>query len=132
MRDLALLSPLQQKNLASLIAHGLINNQAIPIRVLKKLNFADMNAVLMKFLRILLAKVVLLPKDDQLPLIFVGLSEDKHRAFRESLRLFIRHFMTRNSAKILKGEFKDVSQTEFERRISVCESALSGVRISEL
>ena len=126
IRDLSTLSSTEAVNLGEMVAHGLLHNEALPITVLKKINFADMNAALVKFLRSVLADLLLSPSEDDVRRTFSMLSEKKYKTFRESIRIFIRHFLIRNSAKILTGKFANCSEDFLVSRIDVAEKSLLG------
>ncbi|XP_055348322.1 nucleolar MIF4G domain-containing protein 1-like [Paramacrobiotus metropolitanus] len=125
IRDLATLNPSQQKNLAQLLAHGL-TQRTLPITVLKKTNFADMNAALVELLRTVLATLLLSPSEKDMTDIFSTLAEKKYKVMRESLRLFMRHFMVRNARKILVDKLAKFSKEDLMKRIDLAEKALLG------
>lgn len=125
IRDLPSLTTTQQQNLAEMVAHGLIHN-ALPIIVLKKTNFADMNPPLVKFLRIVLSHLLLTPSESSVSDMFSKIPDAKYKIFRESMRLFVRHFMIRNARKVLVGIFGQFTETVLERRIDIAERALLG------
>ncbi|OQV20337.1 Nucleolar MIF4G domain-containing protein 1 [Hypsibius exemplaris] len=125
-RQAATLTPVQQKNLASMVAHGLTHNHALPITVLKKINLAQMKLPKLRFLRTVLAHVLLTPTDGQVNDIFAPLLEKKFKAFREMLRLVLVQFIRRNAKKVLKGKFATFSVEFLEGRIAIAEQAILG------
>ncbi|GAU99311.1 hypothetical protein RvY_10335 [Ramazzottius varieornatus] len=128
IRDLSTLSPTEAANLAEMVSHGLLHNDALPITVLKKINFADMNAALLTFLRAVLSELLLSPSEEDVRRIFAALSEKKYKTFRESVRLFVRHFLMRNSSKVLTGKFAKFTKEFLVDRIDAAEKSLLGAR----
>ncbi|KPI99765.1 Nucleolar MIF4G domain-containing protein 1 [Papilio xuthus] len=86
-------------NLAQLLIH-LIMEKALPLSVLKIIQFSDLNKKSVRFMRQILLAVIM-NADLQASLeVFHRISKSpKLHMFRESLRLFIQHFLIKNAGK---------------------------------
>ncbi|KAL0822057.1 hypothetical protein ABMA28_005425 [Loxostege sticticalis] len=86
-------------NLAQLLVH-LIMGKGLPLSVLKVIQFSDLNKQSVRFMRQILLAIIM-NADLQASLeVFHRVSKPaKLHMFRESLRLFIQHFLIKNAGK---------------------------------
>lgn len=86
----------QLSNLAKLLIH-LFLEKGLPITTLKVVQFSDLDKVTLRFVRQILLGILLCENVEQLQEVFgnVALS-GKLKMFKESLRLFVHHFLLRN------------------------------------
>jgi len=95
----------------------LIKEKAQSLGVLKVIEFAEMNKPNVKFLRTVLTGVLMDQEEELVAASFKAISEQANlNFFRESLRLFMHHFMLKQS--------KEVDLIAIRRRISIAEKAL--------
>ena len=95
----------------------LIIEKAQSLGVLKVIEFAEMNKPNVKFLRTVLTGVLMDQEEELVAASFKAISEQANlNFFRESLRLFMHHFLLKQS--------KEVDLTTIRKRISVAEKAL--------
>ncbi|XP_041478481.1 nucleolar MIF4G domain-containing protein 1-like [Lytechinus variegatus] len=118
------LSPSASKNLALLLSH-LMSSKALPLSVLKIVEFADMNKHTVRFLSSLLTDLLEKP-DNVITAVFGGVAMvSKLRVLREGLGLFMHHFLLNTKRKTKGGQDGEVVE-RLKRRISVAESAMQG------
>ncbi|XP_038077410.1 nucleolar MIF4G domain-containing protein 1-like [Patiria miniata] len=87
------MSSSSQSNLAHLISHMLLS-KAISISVLKVIEFADIDKTTVRFLRQTLRSLLLSPSQKSVLAVFSAvILLPKLRIFRDSLRLFLLHFV---------------------------------------
>jgi len=114
------LSKSQLSNLAQFTAF-LIKEKVQSLGVLKVIEFAEINKTNVRFLREVLTSVLLEGKEEEVVSLFQAVCKPPGLAqFRDSLRLFLRHFLGKPSAK-LKPE---VDPKLLGERIKAAEKAL--------
>ncbi|XP_063964837.1 nucleolar MIF4G domain-containing protein 1-like [Lytechinus pictus] len=119
------LSPSASKNLALLLSH-LMSSKALPLSVLKIVEFADMNKHTVRFLSSLLTDLLLEKPDNVITTVFGGVAMvSKLRVLREGLGLFMHHFLLNAKRKAKGGQDGEVLEN-LKKRISVAESAMQG------
>ena len=98
----------------------LINDRSLPLTVLKVIDFADMNKGKLLFLRKTLAGILLQKNTDTLQEIFmkIGLSE-KLNLFRESIKLFMGHFMLKENNQVLTLEGETINMSFDSKTLQV-------------
>jgi len=95
----------------------LVKEKAQSLGVLKVIEFAEMNKPNMRFLRTVLTGVLMDQEEEQVVASFKAIAEQANlNFFRESLRLFMHHFLLKQS--------KEVDLSTMRKRISVAEKAL--------
>eukprot|EP00057_Strongylocentrotus_purpuratus_P022857 XP_011677331.1 PREDICTED: nucleolar MIF4G domain-containing protein 1 isoform X1 [Strongylocentrotus purpuratus] len=123
IRMLEELSPSASRNLALLLSH-LISCKALPLSVIKIVEFADMNKHTVRFLSSLLTDLLLEKQDNAITSIFGGVaSVAKLRVLREGLGLFMHHFLLNTNRKVKGGE--EVIE-KLKKKILIAESAMQG------
>ncbi|CAH1116121.1 unnamed protein product [Phaedon cochleariae] len=86
----------QLSNLAKLLIH-LFMEKGLPISTLKIVQFGELDKITLRFMRQILLGILLHPDVESCLSIFSKVSQsDKLKLFRESLRLFIHHFLLSN------------------------------------
>ncbi|KAK2586775.1 hypothetical protein KPH14_011802 [Odynerus spinipes] len=102
----------QLTNLAKFLTHLFIQ-KSLPISVLKVLNFAELDKQIMKLVRQIMISILLCKNEEECLQVFEKISlSPKLQTFRESLRLFISHFLIRNieSCKVMEAESALIKQ----------------------
>jgi len=95
----------------------LVKEKAQSLGVLKVIEFAEMNKPNMRFLKTVLTGVLMDQEEQQVVASFKAIAEQANlNFFRESLRLFMHHFLLKQS--------KEVDLYTMRKRISVAENAL--------
>ncbi|XP_038222505.1 nucleolar MIF4G domain-containing protein 1 homolog [Zerene cesonia] len=99
IKELDDLSKQSMSNLAQFLTH-LIMEKGLPLSVLKIIQFSDLNKRTVRFMRQILLAIIM-NEDLQASLeVFHRISKPpKLHMFRESLRLFIQHFLIKNAGK---------------------------------
>ncbi|RVE48005.1 hypothetical protein evm_007317 [Chilo suppressalis] len=99
IKELKTLAKHSVTNLAQLLVH-LILAKGLPLSVLKVIQFSDLNKHTVKFMRQILLAIIL-NADLQASLeVFHRISKPpKLHMFRESVKLFIQHFLLKNASK---------------------------------
>ncbi|XP_045774958.1 nucleolar MIF4G domain-containing protein 1 homolog isoform X4 [Maniola jurtina] len=99
IKELDSLSKQGTANLAQFLIH-LIMQKGLPLSVLKIIQFSDLNKTTVRFMRQILLAIIM-NEDLQTSLeVFHRISKPpKLHMFRESLRLFIQHFLIKNAGK---------------------------------
>ncbi|KRY50509.1 Nucleolar MIF4G domain-containing protein 1 [Trichinella britovi] len=110
LKILKTLKKTQIQNLSSLIAH-LFGSLALPISVLKVINFVEIEETMTDFLKRLFTKFLNGFSTDVLRVVFGKLMKksNEYHYLREGIRLFIVHF--------LLTEHEDEEKKEFKRKI---------------
>ncbi|XP_053611224.1 nucleolar MIF4G domain-containing protein 1 [Plodia interpunctella] len=86
-------------NLAMFLVH-LIMEKGLPLSVLKIIQFSDLNKTTVRFMRqILLAIIMNVNLESSLEVFYRISKPPKLHMFRESLKLFIQHFLIKNAGK---------------------------------
>lgn len=111
----------QISNLAKLLAH-LFLKKALPISMLKVLKFTELDKVTLRFMRQALLGVLLSDDFDECQSVFatVALSE-KLKMFKESIRLFIQHFLLKN---LNSGSIPESQKSMLTERAAVIDKLL--------
>ncbi|CAH0725504.1 unnamed protein product, partial [Brenthis ino] len=119
IKDLESLSKQAMTNLAQFLIH-LIMEKGLPLSVLKIIQFSDLNKKTVKFMRQILLAIIM-NADLQISLeVFHRISKPpKLHMFRESLRLFIQHFLIKNAGKKTSVLSEEEMATLKERAIEV-------------
>lgn len=125
LKELGNLSSSQITNLAKFLAH-LFLETALPISVLKVMQFSEMDKPCVRLLRQILLSILLHDSEETMVAVFsrVARSQKLHM-FRESLRLFIHHFVLKN----VKESSEDMAN--LLKRAKLAESALMSVDINK-
>ncbi|KFW66015.1 Nucleolar MIF4G domain-containing protein 1, partial [Pygoscelis adeliae] len=96
IRDLENLSATAISNLVSLLAH-LLRAKSLPLSVLKVIEFSELDKPKVRFLRQVLSMLLIKTDAEELSDIFVRISDNpKLGMLRESLKLFLTHFLLKN------------------------------------
>ncbi|KFM09252.1 Nucleolar MIF4G domain-containing protein 1, partial [Aptenodytes forsteri] len=96
IRDLENLSAAAISNLVSLLAH-LLRAKSLPLSVLKVIEFSELDKPKVRFLRQVLTMLLIKTDAEELSDIFVRISDNpKLGMLRESLKLFLTHFLLKN------------------------------------
>ncbi|XP_069672026.1 nucleolar MIF4G domain-containing protein 1 [Periplaneta americana] len=98
-KELQNLAVFQVTNLAKFLIHLLIE-KGLPLSVLKVIHFAEVDQVMVRFLRQVLLGLLLHDSQEAVQEVFqrVAVSSKLH-VFREGIRLFIHHFLLRNMSE---------------------------------
>eukprot|EP00090_Calanus_glacialis_P014214 TRINITY_DN22941_c0_g1_i1.p1 TRINITY_DN22941_c0_g1~~TRINITY_DN22941_c0_g1_i1.p1 ORF type:complete len:828 (-),score=364.25 TRINITY_DN22941_c0_g1_i1:57-2540(-) len=116
LKEVKDLKKFQLHNLAQFTMF-LIKEKAQSLGVLKVIEFAEMNKPNVRFLRIVLTGVLMEQEEELAVASFKVISEQANlNLFRESLRLFMHHFLLKQS--------KDVDLVLLKERIMLAEKAL--------
>ncbi|XP_069361170.1 nucleolar MIF4G domain-containing protein 1 homolog isoform X1 [Maniola hyperantus] len=99
IKELDSLSKQGMTNLAQFLIH-IVMEKGLPLSVLKIIQFSDLNKTTVRFMRQILLAIIM-NEDLQSSLeVFHRISKPpKLHMFRESLRLFIQHFLIKNAGK---------------------------------
>ncbi|KAJ8911639.1 hypothetical protein NQ315_005984 [Exocentrus adspersus] len=111
----------QLSNLAKMLTYLFIE-KGLPISTLKIMEFSELDKVTLRFMRQILLGI-LLHKDNEACLsVFEKVAQsDKLKLFRESLRLFIHHFLLRN---LKSGSILEEHKSLLETRAKLVEKVL--------
>ncbi|KRX95475.1 Nucleolar MIF4G domain-containing protein 1, partial [Trichinella pseudospiralis] len=125
LKILKTLKKAQIQNLSSLIAQ-LFGSLALPISVLKVINFVEIEETMTDFLKRLFTKFLNSFSTDVLRVVFGKLMKksNEYRYLREGIRLFIVHF--------LLAEHADEKYNEFKRKIRFVDNILLPKEISKI
>ncbi|XP_047992741.1 nucleolar MIF4G domain-containing protein 1 homolog [Leguminivora glycinivorella] len=130
IKDLESFSKQATTNLAQFLIH-LIMEKGLALSVLKVIEFSDLNKSSVRFLRqILLAIIMNADLQASLQVFHRIAKSPKLHMFRESLRLFIQHFLLKNAGKksvVLSEEEMGILKertVEVERILTMFESKL--------
>jgi len=108
------------KNLGQLTCH-LIKEKSQPLSVLKVIQFSEMNKRNVAYLREVLLGILMQKNAEQLVEAFKAVAESpKLHLFREGLRLFMQHFLIKQSSKLSESVDKEL----MKKRIRLGETAL--------
>jgi len=114
------LKSVQVKNLGQLTCH-LIKEKSQPLSVLKVIQFSEMNKRNVAYLREVLLGILMQKNAEQLVEAFQAVAESpKLHVFREGLRLFMQHFLIKQSSKLAESLDKEL----MKKRIRLSETAL--------
>ncbi|XP_063536934.1 nucleolar MIF4G domain-containing protein 1 homolog [Cydia strobilella] len=130
IKDLESLSKQTTTNLAQFLIH-LIMEKGLALSVLKVIEFSDLNKSSVRFLRqILLAIIMNADLQASLQVFHRIAKSSKLHMFRESLRLFIQHFLLKNAGKksavLSEEEMKILKErtVEVEKILTMFETKL--------
>ncbi|XP_054266390.1 nucleolar MIF4G domain-containing protein 1 [Macrosteles quadrilineatus] len=119
LKELSKLSQSKIVNLAKFLAH-LFLEKALPISVLKVMQFSEMDKCHVRLLRQVLLSVLLSDLPETVSAVFSRVSRpEKLHMFRESLRLFLHHFVLRNVSDLPTDQ-----ATLLKDRVKLAETAL--------
>ncbi|CAH2000517.1 unnamed protein product [Acanthoscelides obtectus] len=112
----------QISNLAKLLTHLFIE-KGLVISVLKVVEFSELDKVTLRFIRQILIGILLHKVEEDCLQVFLKVSKsDKLKIFRDSLRLFIHHFLLKNlNSEGIPEEQKHL----LEQRAKAVEKVLS-------
>ncbi|KAF5270160.1 hypothetical protein FQR65_LT05640 [Abscondita terminalis] len=89
-------SGVQLSNLAKLLTH-LFLEKGLPISTLKIVQFSELDKISLRFIRQILIGILLCDDEDACKGVFTNVAQsEKLKLFRESLKLFIQHFLVKN------------------------------------
>ncbi|XP_035790197.1 nucleolar MIF4G domain-containing protein 1 homolog [Anopheles albimanus] len=98
LKEVHSLKPQQLRNLARFIAH-LIGEGGLPLSCLKVVDFADLDKVSLRLMRQVMLGLLLPEEENKCLQVFSRIAASyKLKAFKDSLRLFMHHFLARGSA----------------------------------
>ncbi|CAK1587274.1 unnamed protein product [Parnassius mnemosyne] len=119
IKEMETLPKQSMTNLAQFLIH-LIMEKGLPLSVLKIIQFSDLNKRSVRFMRQILLAVIM-NADFQASLeVFLRISKSpKLHMFRESLRLFIQHFLIKNAGKKSSVLSEEEMETLKERAVEV-------------
>ncbi|CAG4942738.1 unnamed protein product [Parnassius apollo] len=119
IKEMETLPKQSMTNLAQFLIH-LIMGKGLPLSVLKIIQFSDLNKRSVRFMRQILLAVIM-NSDFQASLeVFHRISKSpKLHMFRESLRLFIQHFLIKNAGKKSSVLSEEEMETLKERAVEV-------------
>ncbi|KAF7402259.1 hypothetical protein HZH66_004526 [Vespula vulgaris] len=106
----------QLANLAKFLTHLFIQ-RSLSISILKVLNFAELDKQTMKLVRQIMIGIFLCKNEEDCLQVFERISSTSLlQTFRESLRLFINHFLIRNieSCKVMEVEGALIKQRAYQ------------------
>ncbi|XP_049775257.1 nucleolar MIF4G domain-containing protein 1 isoform X2 [Schistocerca cancellata] len=110
LKELSRLSQFQVPNLAQLLIHLFIN-KGLPLSTLKVINFGEVNKATVHLLRQILLGILLHESQDNMQEVFCRVSlSPKLQMFRESMRIFIKHFVLRNSMSLPTSQLTLLNQ----------------------
>ncbi|CAH0564818.1 unnamed protein product [Brassicogethes aeneus] len=111
----------QISNLAKLLTHLFIE-KGLPISTLKIVQFSELDKITLRFIRQILLGILLHHDLESVQGVFEKVAQsEKLKMFRESLRLFIHHFLLRNLKADTIGE---VQKSLLESRAKMVEKIL--------
>ncbi|VEN41663.1 unnamed protein product [Callosobruchus maculatus] len=112
----------QISNLTKLLTHLFIE-KGLVISILKAVEFSELDKVTLRFLRQILIGIMVHKDEEECLQVFMKVSKsDKLKMFRESLRLFIHHFLLKN----LKSDgIPEEQKVMLEQRAKTVEKILS-------
>jgi nucleolar MIF4G domain-containing protein 1 len=108
----------------------LINDRSLSLSTLKVIEYAEMDKVKLKFLKDVLTGILMQENEENVQEIFLKIAtSEKLSVFRESLRLFLCHFMVQKSIQTSDGEtitcnLNDEEMDQLKERIKVAENIL--------
>ncbi|XP_050095448.1 nucleolar MIF4G domain-containing protein 1 homolog [Anopheles aquasalis] len=98
LKEVHSLKPQQLRNLARFITH-LIGEGGLPLSCLKVVDFADLDKVSLRLMRQVMLGLLLPVEENKCLQVFSRIvASYKLKAFKDSLRLFMHHFLARGSA----------------------------------
>lgn len=115
----------QIANLSKLLIHLFIE-KGLPISTLKIIQFGELDKISLRFMRQILLGILLHDDTEACLAVFEKVAiSDKLKMFRESLKLFIHHFLLRN---LKEGAVDEDKKQLLESRAQMVEKMLSKER----
>nr|CAI5818814.1 unnamed protein product [Callosobruchus analis] len=112
----------QISNLTKLLTHLFIE-KGLVISILKAVEFSELDKVTLRFMRQILIGIMVHKDEEECLQVFMKVSKsDKLKMFRESLRLFIHHFLLKN---LKSDSIPEDQKVLLERRARTVEKILS-------
>lgn len=122
-KEFSKMKPHQMNNLSQLLSHLFVCG-ALPLSVLKVIHFSDMDKPMVRFFRKILLAVLLDDNEENCTRAFTRIAKsDSLNLLRESLKLFMHHFVLRNKTKL-----EPEVASKLEARIELAESALNSFK----
>lgn len=122
-KELSTMKPHQIKNLAKFLSHCFTTG-ALPLSVLKVIHFSEMDKTMLKFFRQILLAILLHESEETCAQAFKRISSGKNlNLLRESLRLFMHHFLLKN----LEKYSAEVAE-KLQERVKLAESILTSAK----
>lgn len=126
-KELNNMKPHQVRNLSNFLG-SCFTSLALPLSVLKVIHLSEMDNKMLKFIRQILLAILLHDSEEVCIQVFKRISAGKNlNLLRESLRLFMHHFLLRNIEKYTV----DVRE-KLTERIKIAETSLSSAKTSNL
>ncbi|XP_036617842.1 nucleolar MIF4G domain-containing protein 1 [Trichosurus vulpecula] len=121
-RDLENLSATTFSNFVQLVAH-LLKKKSLPLSIFKVIEFSELNKPRVHFLRKILHMLLMETEVEELTTIFGRVSDNpKLGMLREGLKLFISHFLLRNTQALQSAE----EASALKERADLATKALQG------
>ncbi|KAK4873571.1 hypothetical protein RN001_012931 [Aquatica leii] len=112
----------QLSNLAKLLTH-LFLERGLPISTLKIVQFSELDKLSLRFIRQILIGILLCKDEDVCKGVFTNVARsDKLKLFKESLKLFISHFLVSN---LRSGAIPDDQKSLLDERAKLVNNILS-------
>nr|CAH7733343.1 unnamed protein product [Callosobruchus chinensis] len=112
----------QISNLTKLLTHLFIE-KGLVISILKAVEFSELDKVTLRFMRQILIGIMVHKDEEECLQVFMKVSKsEKLKMFRESLRLFIHHFLLKN---LKSDSIPEEQKVLLERRAKTVEKILS-------
>ncbi|XP_025829222.1 nucleolar MIF4G domain-containing protein 1 homolog [Agrilus planipennis] len=122
LKALSECSGAQLSNMAKLLMH-LFLEKGLPISTLKIMQFSELDKITLRFVRQILLGILLCEDLEQCLQVFEKVSQgEKLKLFRESIRLFIKHFLLRN---LKVNNVSDDQKNLLEERANLIDKMLS-------
>ncbi len=117
IKELTSLQSFQLGHLASYTAF-LVKEEALSLTCLKVVEFAELDKVRVTFLKKVLAELLDASEESKAKIFGVVAAATKLRTFRESLRLFMHHFMLKDK------KLDNVGKRNLKKKVEAAEAAL--------
>lgn len=122
-KELESMKASQRNCLASLLVH-LFTTESLDISVLKVIQFSEMNKTMVQFFRKILTGILLHEKEEICSKVFQRVASNKNlHLLRESLRLFMHHFILRRKSQVDHSVAEKLTQ-----RVKIAEDALNSAK----
>ncbi|GBM40635.1 Nucleolar MIF4G domain-containing protein 1 [Araneus ventricosus] len=122
-KEFSKMKPRQMKNLSGLLSF-LFASGALPLSVLKVIHFSDMNKPMVRFFRQILLAILLNDDEEVCARAFTRIAKAENlKLLRESLRLFMRHFVLRGQSKL-----EPEVASKLEARVELSEQAMNSFK----
>ncbi|XP_053689718.1 nucleolar MIF4G domain-containing protein 1 homolog [Sabethes cyaneus] len=121
LKDIHALKQAPARNLAKLLAH-LIAEGGLALSVLKVIEFAEIDKVTLRLVRQIMLGILLLEDENKCLQVFNRIAPSfKLKAFKDSLRLFLHHFLLKGSDK---SSVPEEEMQLLQQRISLADRML--------